>query len=209
MADNFRLDELLDRLHATQKDLEQEFDRLLRRRRKEFKYQLRRGRVVFEKNMRRLQRQYRTGLWQYLTQANLLTVLTAPIIYAMVVPLMLVDVTFTFYQHICFRVYRIPRVRRRDHVVIDRHHLAYLNAVEKLNCVYCGYGNGVIAYAREITARTEQYWCPIRHARRTPDPHHRVERFIDYGDAEGWREKLPVLREDWEQADGAGKTSSD
>jgi len=198
MADHNRLDDLIDRLHAIQRELEQEFDRLLTEKRAEFSYQLRRGRVVFEKNIRRLQRQQRTGLWQYLTQASLLTVLTAPIIYAMVIPIAIVDLTFTLYQQICFRVYRIPLVRRRDHIVIDRHHLPYLNAIEKLNCVYCGYGNGVIAYAREITARTEQYWCPIRHARRSADPHRRMEKFLDYGDAEGWREKLPRLRKDWE-----------
>ena len=28
---------------------------------------------------------------------------------------------------------------------------------KKLNCVYCGYANGVIGHAREIAARTEQY----------------------------------------------------
>ena len=30
------------------------------------------------------------------------------------------------------------RVRRSRYFVIDRHHLAYLNGIEKLNCVYCG-----------------------------------------------------------------------
>ena len=46
---------------------------------------------------------------------------------------------------------------RGQYIVIDRHRLKYLNAIEKLNCVYCGYGNGVIAYARDIAGRTEQY----------------------------------------------------
>jgi hypothetical protein len=58
-------------------------------------------------------------------------------------------------------------------VVIDRHRLGYLNPVQKLNCVFCGYGNGVIAYAREITARTEQYWCPIKHALKVKGSHDR------------------------------------
>lgn len=31
----------------------------------------------------------------------------------------------------------------RPYVVFDRRHLAYLNAIEKLNCAYCEYGNGV------------------------------------------------------------------
>lgn len=49
--------------------------------------------------------------------------------------------------------------------------LSYLNAIEKLNCVYCGYGNGVIAYGREIIARTEQFWCPIKHASKAAGEH--------------------------------------
>jgi hypothetical protein len=29
-----------------------------------------------------------------------------------------------------------------------------------VNCVYCGYFNGLIAYVQEIAARTEQFWLP-------------------------------------------------
>lgn len=43
-------------------------------------------------------------------------------------------------------------MRRGDYIVVDRHHLAYLNVIQKINCVYCGYGNGLIAYARKIIA---------------------------------------------------------
>jgi len=86
------------------------------------------------------------------------------------------------------------RVRRRRYVVIDRHTLAYLNGIEKVNCVYCGYANGVIAYVREIAARTEQYWCPIRHARHIPAPHARYPLFFDYGDAKAYRHDLPKMR---------------
>jgi hypothetical protein len=52
--------------------------------------------------------------------------------------------------------------------VFDRYHLAYLNVLEKLNCAYA---NGLIAYVREIAGRTEQYWCPIKHARRVIGAH--------------------------------------
>jgi hypothetical protein len=78
--------------------------------------------------------------------------------------------------------------------VVDRHRLAYLNTIEKLNCVYCGYGNGVIAYAHEVIARTEQYWCPIRHARRVHGAHERYPDFFDYGDAEAYRSGRARLR---------------
>ena len=62
-------------------------------------------------------------------------------------------------------------MRRRDYFVFDRHHLAYLNAIEKLNCAYCSYANGLVAYVREIAGRTEQFWCPIKHARRAIGAH--------------------------------------
>jgi len=199
MPGSNKLDELLTRLHQTEQELQGELDKLLEQKRAQFHYQLRRGKVVFEKNVRRWQRQHRTGVWQYLRHTPLAYIITSPLIYGMVVPLLLLDISLTIYQQICFRVYRIPRVRRADYLVIDRHHLAYLNVIEKLNCVYCGYGNGLIEYGREVTARTEQYWCPIKHARRTLDPHYRTPKFADYGDAESYKKQREYLRGRWVQ----------
>lgn len=110
----------------------------------------------------------------------------------------LIDLSITVYQHICFRIYGVPRVKRGDYLYIDRYYLPYLNIIEKINCVYCGYGNGLIEYAREVVARTEQFWCPIKHARRTLDPHRRSNKFFDYGDAEAWRKDLGKIRKDWD-----------
>lgn len=45
-------------------------------------------------------------------------------------------------------------------MIFDRGHLAYLKAIEKLNCMYCSYANGVIA------------------------AHDHYAAFFDYGDAE-------------------------
>ncbi len=197
MPSSTTLDELLERLRQTEKELEQELDRLLDEKRQQFQYHLERGKVVFEKNVRRWQKQYRTGVWGYILQAPLLYILSAPVIYGMALPLAALDLSISIYQHICFRIYRVPLVRRQDYLVIDRQHLAYLNPVEKLNCIYCGYANGLMAYCREITARTEQYWCPIKHAQRTLDTHPRASRFLDYGDAEAWRSELEQVRSDW------------
>lgn len=184
------LEDIQDRLHAAREELEQELDRQLETRRAEFRYQMHRGKVRFDREMQALQKTYRIGLWRYVTGARIATVLTAPLIYSLVIPLALLDLWVTLYQHICFRVYGIDLVRRADHVVIDRQHLAYLNLIEKLNCVYCGYGNGVIAYARAIAGRTEAYWCPIKHASRTPDPHGSFAGFMEFGDAETYRDWL-------------------
>ncbi|MET0104262.1 MAG: hypothetical protein ABW072_03845 [Sedimenticola sp.] len=192
-----KIEEIIGRLNSLQRELEGEIDRLLSEKRELFQYTLQRGRVRFERGMRTLQRSYRTGLWRYLREAKLRHVLTAPLIYALIIPVSLMDLLVTLYQQVCFRVYDVPLVRRSEYLAIDRHQLAYLNVIEKFNCFYCSYANGVIAYSREVGARTEQFWCPIKHARRTRDAHGRTERFLDYGDAEAYRRRVQALREDW------------
>ncbi len=188
------LDVLLQRLQTLQAELDTEFDRILTQKAASFRYTLKRGRVRFEAGIKAFQRRQRTRIWTYLLEAKLAHMLTVPVIYSLIVPIALLDVTISFFQHICFRVYNIRRVVRSDFIVIDRQYLAYLNTVEKINCMYCGYANGVIAYSREIASRTEQFWCPIKHAKRTRDPHHRTQSFVDYGDAETYKQKLPELR---------------
>ncbi len=198
MNSQSKLDELLERLRKTRDELESEIDRLLEGKRQKFNYRFRRGRVVFDRAVLELQKKRRISSLRYILGAPLLTLLTAPLIYAMIIPLAFLDMTITVYQHVCFSVYKVPRVTRRDYIVIDRHRLPYLNIVQKLNCVYCGYGNGVIAYAREVIARTEQYWCPIKHAQRAKGMHDRELKFFDYGDAEAWHNQLQALRCDWD-----------
>jgi hypothetical protein len=85
-------------------------------------------------------------------------------------------------------------VPRRDYFVFDRPRLPYLNALERAHCAYCTYANGVLAYAREVAARTEQYWCPIQHARLPRDAHRRAASFFPYGDGDAYRRGLPTMR---------------
>ena len=153
-----------------------------------------RANVVFDAALRRRHRALATSLWRYLLGSTVMTVLTAPLIYALLIPIAMLDLFVTVYQRVCFPVYRIPSVYRHEYVVVDRYQLAYLNGIEKLNCVYCGYSNGVLAYAREIASRTEQYWCPIKHARRAKGCHTRQCLFCQFGDAEGYRRELDRIR---------------
>ena len=174
--------------------LQGELDREIAKRRKDLGYSLSGHLVEFEKAAAEGHRALRIGVLKYLREAGILAVLTAPVIYAVVVPILILDVSVTLYQHICFRAYRIPRVRRADYMIFDRQHLRYLNWIEALNCLYCSYANGVIAYAREIAGRTEKYWCPIKHAFRAQDPHQHYFEFLDYGDADGYRARLADFR---------------
>jgi len=181
-------------LIAQIRELEDRVSSELAARRSEADYALHKKRVVFEEEIRKRHRQFKTGLISFLRTSPFLTLLTAPVIYAMIVPLAFLDLCVTIYQWICFSAWGVPKAKRADYVVIDRQYLAYLNAIEKLNCIYCGYGNGVIALTHEVASRTEQYWCPIKHAREAKGTHARTLEFMDYGDAEGWQKRLDELR---------------
>jgi len=78
--------------------------------------------------------------------------------------------------------------------VLDRYNLFYLGSVEKINCLYCEYFNGVLSYIREIAARTEQFWCPIKHSKLLKDKHSRYGKFFDYGDYLKYKKELTDRR---------------
>lgn len=181
---------LVDRLREAEEDLTREADAQQKR----WQYRVRRGRVWFDAEVRRAQRTFRQSIPAFLWESRVASLLTTPVIYSLLLPFVMLDVWVTLYQWVCFPIYGIARLLRRRYFVIDRHRLAYLNGIEKVNCVYCGYGNGVIAYVREVAARTEEYWCPIKHARAIPTPHTRYHLFFDYGDAKAYRHDLPRLR---------------
>ena len=189
---NPKISELLARIQHMELEIEQE----MKRRRAELQADFEETRVRFEREVLEQQRRFKTGVIAYLLTANLWSVLTAPVIYALLLPLVLLDLSITVYQHICFRAYGLPRVKRSDYFVYDRAHLAYLNLIEKINCAYCSYGNGVMAYGREVVARTEQYWCPIKHARKIMAAHPYYTGFVDFGDAQSYKDQLENLRAD-------------
>jgi len=189
-------EEILSKIHSLQDQLEQELDRLISKKRDKFKYELKKGRVIFDKEVRKLHEYHRIGVWAYLQQSKISYIIASPIIYSVFFPLVLLDISVFIYQQICFRLYGIPLVLRDDYIVIDRQHLRYLNGIEKFNCMYCGYGNGVIEYIREVFARTEQFWCPIKNAKRRLHTHRYVDKFVDYGDAETYRKNLEELRKE-------------
>jgi hypothetical protein len=185
------VERFVDRFHDAEEDLKREVEEQQRR----WQYRIRRGRVWFDKERREAHRRLRQSIPAYIRSGNVLSLLTAPIIYSLLLPLIAIDLWVTLYQSICFRVYGIARVPRRQYFTIDRHKLAYLNGIEKVNCTFCSYANGLLAYVREVAARTEQYWCPIKHARTIPVPHSRYHLFFDYGDAERYRRDLMPLRD--------------
>ena len=188
------MDTRIAALLEAMKKLEQELLLEIEKKEAEFYYTVIGKKVRFEKEIRRQHRALVFRLSQYLSEASLFNLLTAPLIWFMLIPALFLDLSVTAFQAACFRVYGIPRVKRRRYIVIDHQALAYLNLIEKLNCLYCSYFNGLIAYAQEVAARTEQYWCPIKHARRLAAMHSRYGKFLEYGDADGYRKHLEEVR---------------
>lgn len=182
---NTAVKDILQKMDSLEKQLEQEFET----RRERFQYHLDKRRVKFAQEALAQHRAFKQNLLAFWRHSGVMNLIAAPVIYALVIPLVILDLSLSVYQFICFPIYGIRKVPRSDFIVIDRHHLEYLNAVEKLNCAYCGYANGVIAFGRELASRTEERWCPIKHARRVRGVHPRYFQFDDFGDAQSFRKR--------------------
>lgn len=190
---NDRIDEITAQIKALQVELIDE----LRKKQDEFFYTFEDKKARFKEDVVREGRARFISSIRYLSNFSLLTIMTIPFIWLMMIPALIVDMFVSVYQTICFPIYKIPKVKRKDYLIIDRYNLFYLGRVERINCWYCEYFNGVIAYTREIAARTEQFWCPIKHSRAQLDPHSRYDKFFDFGDFRTYARELKKRRSDF------------
>ena len=157
-------------------------------------FQIKGKRVEFEQSIKQTHRRLKQNFFRWLVTNRPQNLITGPIIYSMIIPLLVTDVFVSFYQMTCFPIYGIKKVRRADYIIFDRQQLNYLNFIEKFHCTYCAYGSGMISYVSEIIARTEQYFCPIKHARKILGTHKRYAQFLEYGVAENYQTKLEAYR---------------
>lgn len=188
---NDRIRELLDEITK----LEDELRTALSEQQTSMFFQIKGKRIEFEQSIRSTHKRLKTNFFRWLITDRPQNLLTGPIIYSMIIPLVITDFFVSLYQIICFPIYGIKKVRRADYILFDRQHLNYLNFIEKFHCTYCAYGSGMIAYVSEIVARTEQYFCPIKHARKIIGTHRRYAQFLDFGEAEDYEIKLEEFRQ--------------
>jgi hypothetical protein len=187
---NERIHQLLTQMSVLEDDLRE----ALHEQETSMLFEIRGKRVEFEHTIKQVHRRLKTGFFRWLVTNRPQNLITGPVIYSMIVPLLVLDLFVTLYQAVCFPIYRVARVRRGDYIVMDRHHLQYLNFIEKFHCSYCAYASGLVAYVFEVVARTEQYFCPIKHARRILGTHTRYAHFLDYGDAKDYEARLEAFR---------------
>lgn len=187
---NERIKALVDQIGA----LEDELRTALHEQESRIFFQIKGKRVEFERTMKDTHRRLKRGILRWIVTDRPQNFLTAPVIYSLIIPMVVLDVFVTVYQALCFPVYGIAKAQRGDYIVLDRQQLGYLNWFERFHCTYCAYANGLVAYAFEITARTEQYFCPIKHARKILGTHARYAGFLDYGDATDYHARLERFR---------------
>jgi hypothetical protein len=182
---------IIEEIEALETKLKEEIER----QESHISYEIKNGYVHFEEEILKKQKEMMKSLLNYLGEIPLLHLLSSPFIYAMIIPAMLFDLLLFFYQQVIFRIYGFSFVRRRDFIVFDRHYLHYLNIIERVNCMYCSYFNGLMRYAVEIAAKTEFYFCPIKHAKKTAYQHRYYKEFLVYGDECDYQKNLKELRE--------------
>ena len=186
---NKRIITLLDQMEAIEKELNE----VIHEQEIKFNYEFKGKKVEFEASMKEAHKKLKIGLIRWLSTRPQ-NLITGPIIYSMIFPMLILDLCISFYQLTCFPIYKIKLVKRSNYISFDRHHLHYLNWIEKFHCTYCAYGAGLLSYITEIVARTEQYFCPIKHARKVMGTHSRYIKFLEYGDAEDYQKNLEAFR---------------
>jgi len=104
--------------------------------------------------------------------------------------MIILDFWVEIYHRICFPLCKIPYVKRRRYIKLDRYKLKYLTWFQKLGCVYCGYANGLANYWVKMAGETENYWCGIKHKENPGfiEPAHHKE-FAKYNDAVDFNNK--------------------
>ena len=188
------MNDKIRQLMARMAEVEEDLRTAIQEQESKIFFEIKGKRVEFESSVKAAHKKLKTNFFRWLVTNRPQNLITGPIIYAMIFPLMMLDLCVSLYQWTCFPIYGVSRVKRADYIVFDRHQLNYLNFIEKFHCTYCEYGNGLMSYMAEILARTEEYFCPIKHAKKILGTHARYQRFLDYGDAADYAAKLEAYR---------------
>ncbi|MDX9970464.1 MAG: hypothetical protein RBS56_00975 [Candidatus Gracilibacteria bacterium] len=178
-----KISQLIENIEKSYAELKIEYRKAMEK----YGFNLKGKKIIFLKNIKDKNKALKLSIIRHITHAKLRHLLSLPFIYSMIIPALILDFFLLVYQTFAFPLYRLPKVKRRDYIVYDRRFLDYLNIIQKVHCLYCSYVNGLFAYAVEIAARTERYWCPIKAASHPKSPHSFYKEFADYGDAEGFQ----------------------
>ena len=186
-----KINKILEEIDSKKSELKKEYNNLM----KKYDFSFVKWRAVFSKKAKQLYRRKKKSALNSIFSAEVRELLSMPFIYSMIVPALFLDIFLFLYQNTAIRLYWIPLVKRSDYIVNDRKQLDYLNWIQKINCMYCSYVNGLFSFAVEVWWRTEKYWCPIKHAKKMKSTHDWQKHFADYGDVDWFKECFTSIKE--------------
>lgn len=186
-----KINKILEEIRFKKDELLKEYEVL----REKYDFEYIKWKIVFSQKRKEANKKFKLSSIRYVLSSQIRHIISMPFIYAMIIPAIILDIFLCIFQNTCFRLYGIPLVSRSEYISSERKHLDYLNWIQKINCLYCSYVNGIFSYAVEIWWRTEKYWCPIKHARKNNTFHNWQDQFADYGDAEGFQDAFTSNKE--------------
>lgn len=181
-----KIKKIIEKIDSLNLALKKEHIRLA----KKYGFYFSQKKIIFLQKIKEKNKNLKIPAWKYAIPKNIRHILSLPFIYMMVFPAIILDICITVYHWVFFPLYGIPKVNRSEYIVYDRKFLDYLNIIQKVHCLYCSYVNGLFAYAVEIAARTERYWCPIKAASKPKVNHQWYKDFADYGNPQEWKTKF-------------------
>ncbi len=152
-------------------------------------------RIIWNKNREIELKKDKKSAWDSIFSATVRELISFPFIWMMLLPAFFLDLCLFIYQNTAIRLYKIPLAKRNDYIVFDRAQLAYLNWIQKIDCIYCSYFNWLMQYAVEVAWRTEKYWCPIKHATKIKWSHDWEKHFAEYWDSEKFKKVFWSIEE--------------
>lgn len=187
---NSKINELLKDIEKKKKELLKEYKNIM----KKYGFTIKKGKIVFSSDIIQLNKLKKQSIIHTLLNFRVREFIGIPFTLLMIIPAVILDLFLLMYQETVFRAYRIPLVHRKNYIVYDKWKLDYLNLIQKFNCSYCSYVNGLFSYAVEIAWRTEKHWCPIKHANKTNGSHQWEKDFADFWDSSGFVDILESRR---------------
>lgn len=104
-------------------------------------------------------------------------IIAAVACYICIFPLFMIDIFIWQFQNIYFRNFQIPLIQRSQYIVLDRFSLSKLTFWQRINCLYCEYANGLIAFAKAVVNQMELYSCAIKHVHQPLGQEHQKDFF--------------------------------
>jgi hypothetical protein len=105
--------EKLHILLAKMAELENEINQTLRAQENEIRFHFRGKKVIFDRSIKEAHRKLKINFFRWLATRPQ-NLITGPIIYMMIFPILLIDIFVSFYQWTCFPVYGISKISRKS-----------------------------------------------------------------------------------------------